>query len=121
MGYFVLLKRLNQRKFSSCLVRLLVSERQNRFHVLISLCFFILFYFVIFHSLWHNCLKVIAHVFFVCLSSAVCLFVSFLRLHCRNCRRQTANFVGPLQAIFIARDQGGQFQAGEIGLSCPLG
>ena len=85
--------------------------------------FVFLFYFILLFSTLCStiALKWLLMFFFVCLSSAVCLFVSFLRLHCRNCRRQTANFVGPLQAIFIARDQGGQFQAGEIGLSCPLG
>ena len=85
--------------------------------------FVFLFYFILLFSTLCSTIALkwlLMFSLFACPLLFVCLFF-FLRLHCRNCRRQTANFVGPLQAIFIARDQGGQFQAGEIGLSCLLG
>ena len=84
--------------------------------------FVFLFYFILLFSTLCSTIALkwlLMFSLFACPLLFVCLF--FLRLHCRNCRRQTANFVGPLQAIFYCAGPKRPISSGEIGLSCLLG
>ena len=114
MGYFVLLKRLNQRKFSSCSVRLLVFWA-TKIASMLWYRFVFLFYFILLFSTLCSTIALkwlLMFSLFACPLLFVCLFFfatplpKLSKTNCELCRSSPGNFycAGPRRPISRGRD-----------------